>query len=1552
MADVHGFTPFAFQSDGYKSSKHWKPRLSILKNIYQNYGQSKFLITIGDSVSFGRIRNDLEFVKKLGGNMSTYDAVYMAGVNAHNRTREMVLEAGFEHLLPVVGDHELGGNEGFRVGKKVANIPAYRQSFADGYFKGDKNLYDYSDDIAGASARPFGTTFEGSSYAFRFRNIVFVAVDVFQLVGDGSSNFFDRKYGTGGEGTHTFIDEHLAWFEDVLSSSRGDPTIAHVFVAGHVPILQPVRAVKTSGQFFDLAEESAFWKLMIKYDVDFYLGGDVHSNTVTKSMEQDSNTIQIISRANSFGGFLVVNVIEDKVQIDHYNEIDVGAVKFNNNYVKDGSLTVDKSAGTRSIESEGELLLHDNWEKALIYFDFEELKPIDERQVLGLRGENELIPKSLSIDGIMCTDSFRNNGIFDAQYDAQVGNVTLSQGRYRDSSSAQFHPDSRVAIFGTGPLHGGQAFSISLWFRTEHIEKEMVLAFYGSYWGGSHGNKDYFLFTLDQGIPTIYLRNGAKSLWAPTVKPLADNFWHNIVVTMPFKSCRPSDMKLFVDGNFVRLTHNVDLTEEYIFFFTAGRLSIGGFGYGGDSLNHDTLKEPYDGQIDDVSVFGRSLEQDEISGLGEQCSNGLNCGLQYCQDNEFTCSSLECDFVWLGKTCKPICMEEDCNRHNCSGCQFCSPPRKSQCSFAYFEDITETVFSGSPSYWYQLDHSGSSYGHERAPLFRDIDGDGVLDYFNSMHGHTIVNSNGTLDGRFEIALSRVLEDGTIQLQPIDNRIVIEDEVDEYASFYGNNIGFIDSHGEQLMDLDGDGILDLYIVQGGNRGELVRNPKMQDNLLFFGEINDNNLVFRGGRKQAFDAGLHGRNGRGRQPFIFDANGDGLLDIFIVQSRRTDNEIEPGILLLNQGNRTWFEHKSMEEFTRAVILTDIDGDGIASEVIMHRAFCFPQRQGPNTDPAYEKYGPFGKQIKEFCSTRPVGTLAGYRFNQDSQKMQEISPQYFNINADSDFQPPCCPHGAFDEQYGCNALAIASGDFDSDLLADHIFLYQTKLVIYYSSDRPQGTLPIANKYSSVVLILPDYCLSAKSVRVTDFNNDSEKEIFIMCKATGAFVFYTQESTDPKKWILHPSCGRNDSMGDISKLSLAYPKFDNLFDSSSVNCEHFEFKHIRKACVKYQSGKSLMMGAVGLTLVDLNNDGFTDAVYANAFGYLRFLLNKPNKNDKTNEFIVFELKGDGTNTDVYGIGATLILTTERNDGLIRKHFQEYSRNGDKSGYDDPRVYFGLGKDLKPVSIQITWLTGHQQEQDLQNWKFNGSVAPIVLIDDTMVTSTNPNSVPSFDPVMDPSESPSFSLSDSRSFSPATIPYEHPSMSSEGPLSSPSIMPSFGSDAPSLSTSPSQTPSKSQSDLPSVTDSVSPSDTTSSSPSKGEIQIFVDQSNVEYGGTAKMFTCAGTNTNMISGIKDTGYLNFIIDLQCSDIDVEVSYVSRVVRKIHITVNNEKEQVFDFSPTGEWCFRGGTSSSMILNNLSGWKKGMNTLSFKNPTRKASPLVEWVKFKEKCSATSN
>ena len=58
----------------------------------------------------------------------------------------------------------------------------------------------FIDDINGSPARPFGTMFEGSSFAYRHKNALFISVDAFRLVDNGKGNYIDRKYGLGGEG--------------------------------------------------------------------------------------------------------------------------------------------------------------------------------------------------------------------------------------------------------------------------------------------------------------------------------------------------------------------------------------------------------------------------------------------------------------------------------------------------------------------------------------------------------------------------------------------------------------------------------------------------------------------------------------------------------------------------------------------------------------------------------------------------------------------------------------------------------------------------------------------------------------------------------------------------------------------------------------------------------------------------------------------------------------------------------------------------------------------------------------------------------------------------------------------------------------------------------------------------------------------------------------------------------------------------------------------------------------------------------------------------------
>ena len=57
----------------------------------------------------------------------------------------------------------------------------------------------------------------------------------------------------------------------------------------------------------------------------------------------------------------------------------------------------------------------------------------------------------------------------------------------------------------------------------------------------------------------------------------------------------------------------------------------------------------------------------------------------------------------------------------------------------------------------------------------------------------------------------------------------------------------------------------------------------------------------------------------------------------KDRTVTNLVAPGVLLINLGNRKWKADTTMSEYTRAMLLTDADGDGIAQEILLSRGFC---------------------------------------------------------------------------------------------------------------------------------------------------------------------------------------------------------------------------------------------------------------------------------------------------------------------------------------------------------------------------------------------------------------------------------------------------------------------------------------------------------------------------------------------------------------------------------------------------------------------------------------
>ncbi len=387
--------------------------------------------------------------------------------------------------------------------------------------------------------------------------------------------------------------------------------------------------------------------------------------------------------------------------------------------------------------------------------------------------------------------------------------------------------------------------------------------------------------------------------------------------------------------------------------------------------------------------------------------------------------------------------------------------------------------------------------------------------------------------------------------------------------------------------------------------------------------------------------------------------------------------------------------MAEFSEAMILTDADGDSIAEEMLMYRGYCFPRRKDPDAD---ETWGPFSKEAKDFCSTRPIGSTVVYKFNHSTQQMEEMSPKYFNVSSKSSMQPECCEHGTTESyESGCSAVSIASADFDGDEIADHVVLYARKMVFYFSSDRPKGELPIQQKYVGLTIELPRMCTSGSSLQLFDMDNSGKLDIIVMCSNAATFLIYSQgESKD--SWKLHEDCHGNGSLGDIvvSSYEITQHDIDAACDNMKQETRVAVKKKMKEVCNNAEEGKLKVPKQNGVTFADINNDGFVDAVVGTKYGYQKWFIYQPSPESSGNRHISFKLVGDGKNVNIYGIGTTLILHSLNTSTLEKstqfREISSYQHISDKGGHKDEKITFGLGKELTPVKVVAKWPNGVEQ--------------------------------------------------------------------------------------------------------------------------------------------------------------------------------------------------------------------------------------------------------------------
>jgi hypothetical protein len=341
-----------------------------------------------------------------------------------------------------------------------------------------------------------------------------------------------------------------------------------------------------------------------------------------------------------------------------------------------------------------------------------------------------------------------------------------------------------------------------------------------------------------------------------------------------------------------------------------------------------------------------------------------------------------------------------------------------------FEDVTPLAF---PEAWYAWNHSGYPRSHQGTPTFVDLDKDGVLDYL--YHNHYEADPTEGWDMGVSYGTNMKSDDHPF-FKSVGHDLIKNSEPDGSK---WNQEQSMDSHGTAVIDIDRDGLLDIYIAVGGGDGHVAGPSK--NAVLMWGEQPQGNSkyqTFKGGRDVSEYANVHNPDSRGRFNYWADFNKDGLVDVVFSNEPRDDDIHAPGFMMINTGDRKFEAHRELREYTETMIMTDADGDGHAEEFVVQRRDCTPKQCKYHGDKMCKSLKHADLEWYNFCMDRPEDTAAIYKWDSDKEELVNIAPEKHSEIIGADEHP----------------MSMQTGDFDGDEKVD--------LAVLYPNGIPSSTLP----------------------------------------------------------------------------------------------------------------------------------------------------------------------------------------------------------------------------------------------------------------------------------------------------------------------------------------------------------------------------------------------------------------------------------------------------------------------------------------------------------------
>ncbi|HWY75458.1 MAG TPA: CRTAC1 family protein [Verrucomicrobiae bacterium] len=474
-------------------------------------------------------------------------------------------------------------------------------------------------------------------------------------------------------------------------------------------------------------------------------------------------------------------------------------------------------------------------------------------------------------------------------------------------------------------------------------------------------------------------------------------------------------------------------------------------------------------------------------------------------------------------------------------------------------------------------------------------------------------------------------------------------------------------GVALFDYNNDGLLDIFLMNGGRITEGLRVPENfeRSNPRYW------NRLYRQNRDGSFQdvtqaAGLAnaGNGNYGMGVAVGDYDNDGNADLYVTSYGKN-------ILYHNNGDGT---------FTDVTPKAGVGGGGWSVS-----AGFFDYDNDGKLDLFVTRYMDWDADHNKICG----GDWHTYC---PPNAFPATTCLLYHNRGDGTFEDVTEKSGLAAKKG--RALGVSFADYDGDGFTD-IFVANDGMQQYLFHNNGDGTFTECGLESGVAFTADGKGMSGMGTVFQDYDNDGRPDVLVTVLPREIYSLYHNEGGGNFNYAsLEAGLGAMTSMS--SGWGVGLEDFDNdgwkdlfvaqghVLDNVQDIDASLRYKEVPLLALNHKgrferadSGVTKPMAARGVAFGDLNNDGYMDAVISCLGGPPVLLLNR---GGGTNHLLSISLQGTRSNRDGYGArvnvnGQTRVTTS----------------TGSYLCANDKRLHFGLGSTEKPT-VEILWPSGVKQ--------------------------------------------------------------------------------------------------------------------------------------------------------------------------------------------------------------------------------------------------------------------